>query len=374
MVSEITMIAPLGEPQNRVRCSKFIKIARKKNNTVFNFWGWRRKPSENLGQGMIEIQSTRALLEGSGHDNSNTKFKYIFWVAKVFFTTLRHRPKLVYALGLETALPVWVASKFSRHTQYIFDDPDRFIMLFPIPKILKKLISKFEIYVSEKSIIHITPSLDRYDYRNKKMREIPNTPTRAQVATARESVKTGLNPTPLTLYVNGMLTPTRGLNILSKLVKYCDEELDGKVSFHLATMIDRPEALEPFLKSQNVEYLGRLTQTESLAQYLRSHGVITLYDPSIEINRYAASNKWGDAIFTQTPIIVNKGIHTAQGLVKNGVAFEVDYSFEGLRDLVLDLIEHPQKLKKTQKNIAEYSKNFKYYDELVSDFLDELTE
>ena len=162
-----------------------------------------------------------------------------------------------------------------------------------------------------------------------------------------------------------MLTPARGLNLIVNAVKYCDEHMPGEVEFSVASLLDREKTLKPLKESDSVAYLGSLEQVESLAQYCRSHCVLTLYDPKFEINRFAVSNKWGDAVFMETPIIVNRGVVTAARLVKAGAAIEMDFREGSLEKLLIEMIKNPEILKTAKFNVKKLSTQHSLYDEVI---------
>ena len=138
---------------------------------------------------------------------------YPVWILMVFLNLIIFRPKKVIAMGLETGSACYLASLFFDF-DYIYDDPDRFVLVFSMPKFVKCILIRFEKLVSERSALHIIPSTLRYDYHSEKFFVLQNTPTRAQYEYALRKKRT--RPKGFIVYVNGLLTDSRGLAVITK--------------------------------------------------------------------------------------------------------------------------------------------------------------
>lgn len=364
----VVLIAPLGEPSKRVRLAKTIRLIGEDYNCDIAFWGWRRTAGEDLGKNMDGIIETRLLIKGGGFRNIFARLFYIAYIFSVFVTVLRHAPRRVYCLGLETALPVWFASLFRPRIRYVFDDPDRLILLWPLPKLVERMLIYLETKVSMASVAHILPTKKRYDYNNKKQVEISNMPDLRQVSEAlkkapiREKGK-------LLVYVNGWLDISRGLNLLDCVAETLDLEGNSDIVFNVAAGRITGDASR-FLKRSCVRYLGSLSQIDSLAQYPVNDVVVTFYDPSVRINRYALPNKWGDAMAMGTPVICNTGILTAEPLLASGAAFGV--SFENADDLVnllKDLSLNYNRLEEAKISITVLGRQQTYFEKSMTPVL-----
>ncbi|MCX7799467.1 MAG: hypothetical protein N2109_03900 [Fimbriimonadales bacterium] len=132
---------------------------------------------------------------------------------------------------------------------------------------------------------------------------------------------------PFTLYVNGWLAPTRGLEALAGALRVYQGQ---PFRVLMAGRIDPsvPQAAR-LLEHPFVEHLDELTPAESLALYHRSHACLTFYDPSVAINRLAESNKWGDCVLTGCAILVNEEVATARPYLEAGGAAAVPYGEPG---------------------------------------------
>lgn len=142
------------------------------------------------------------------------------------------------------------------------------------------------------------------------------------------------------LYANGWIGDTRGAPIFLDLLDLAlSEKFDLKLL--IAGRVDGISAPQLLAHTQTI-YLGELPQHQALAWYGACDAVLTYYDPSVQINRMAESNKWGDALLLGCPIIVNSEVQTARKLVEGGAALSVNYSdVKGLLELVCRLALDP---------------------------------
>ncbi len=362
----VVIIAPHGEPGKRVRLAKMIRILKKRYHHDISYWGWRRTPDDTLGINLDGIIESRTLLSGGGFSSALTRFYYLVWMLRVFFMLLWHAPQRIYCLGLETALPAWAASRLRRRIKYIFDDADRLVLLWNLPKPVEKMIIVLEQQVSQNAIIHIVPTLERYNYRTSKLYEIANMPEQGQVDEAKHSA-VPKQDNRLHVYVNGWLNKSRGLDLINHAAKILERDNCNDIVFNVAINTGRKtnDQLD-FLERRNVNHLGYLSHTQSLAQYLANNVVVTFYDPAIRINRYALPNKWGDAIAMDTPIILNEGIETAASLITAGIALTVPFDDpDALVALLRNLHRDDTQLITSRGAITNVKDNYKPFDEAI---------
>jgi len=349
--------------------AKTINILHDEYHRLIEFWGWKRKETDGQGEQPKGIFAIKFLISGGGFDNKFARLLYIPFMFQVFFYTLFYSPKRVYCLGLETALPVWLASKFRRHITYLFDDADRLVLIWSMPKLLESFIVYFERKVSRDSVGHIIPSLQRYNYSTDKQIELKNSPTNTQVTTAKQLSKSKEN-LEFGVYINGWLGPSRGLELLDQAATILEEENNNSIIFNLAAGNLTGDTSE-FTRRINVNYLGSLSQIDALSQYSQNDVVVTFYDPSIPINTFAISNKWGDAIAMNCPIILNHGISTAKQLLDIGAAVATPFDDpKAFCELLISLQNDKQKLTKMKKALKKISPNYKPFDEAMKPILE----
>ncbi|UWN51849.1 hypothetical protein ASALC70_04084 [Alcanivorax sp. ALC70] len=344
---KIIIIAPLSAIALRTRLSKIASILVERDFEVF-FIGWERSSGE-LNKYATKGVTEWPLLRGGGYSSRRARALYPVWMLLVFFWVLvRGRNKTLYCLGWETAFPAKVASYLSG-SKVVFDDADRFSMLVQFPLKIGAVVRMLERWTSRSSFLHIVPSFSRYEWRFDNMIEIKNTPLRGKWSVSEGQA--GSKPSrPLILYVNGWVGQTRGAPIFLELMSRLNARGVG-VLMHVAGRVDCPSGRQ-LIALPNVKYHGLLTQDEALELYGESDLVLTYYDPAVEINRLAESNKWGDCVFTGVPFVVNSEVLTARKFLDAGAAFAFPYvDHAALLRFIEEQVEDRSRIVQARKSI-----------------------
>jgi hypothetical protein len=261
--------------------------------------------------------------------------------------------------------PAIIASKVKKH-KVIFDDADRLVMLFRMNKALKRTIELIERWSSKNCYAHVIPSKDRYNYHSSKFHEIRNFPS-IDVVKKSKSIKLDnivykFLKGKVVIYVNGWISDTRGAKFIKNLIACISRGyLEDKVAILIAGKIDT-KILNDAIKSKCCYNFGKISLEESLRLYSLSDYALTLYDPVIEINRFAESNKWGDCIMYLVIPVVNSFIESADFLGKGMLL--VDYNdcsilINDIRKLIKNPAhndEKKRKLRELQKKIIPFDK------------------
>lgn len=281
--------------------------------------------------------------------------EYLLWTTKLFFRLLtRRKNALNFVSGFESAVIVYIVSLLRGGT-YIFDNPDNFYQSKNLPNRLKKIIFNIERKIIKRSQITIVPDEMRikgYNLNREHFLTVRNFPSRSDVEKSFKIVAP--KDKKLVIYMNGWLVPTRGLKMISEFIKKLKPNLDLKIK-----IAGKKEGLDEILTSPYVEYLGIVDAMTSLGNYHNSDVILTFYDPSIEINRNASPNKWGDALVTETIPILNNGIQTTSMYFPKGGYFAVDYDdSESLYKLIMDIYKDETILENKTKELKENPKYF----------------
>jgi len=349
MDNKIIIVAPLSSISKRVRLFKLTKFLNNLGVKRFEHIAWEREKGESAEQGLnFELQKT-IILRGGGHGGIKARLMYFPWMLKVFFKSFKiKKTDIVWVLGFESAFPMLLASKIKGFKMY-FDDTDRFSMVIQLPFPLNKLIEKLEKITSRNVYKHIIPTKERYDFESDNFFILHNTPSRTEIDAAfdlykqKEWIKARV-----IININGWLGESRGMAVALKLYEMLEKE---DVGFILAGRLDC-KAAELLVKKDKVQYLGRVSNAEALASYFASDFVFTYYDPKRKINQLAASNKWGDAIFTNTGIIVNNEVKTAAFFIENNVAISYPYNDkDGLANEIRAYCNNSEKIETIKENI-----------------------
>ena len=334
------------------------------------YFGWERETGElDAARWCASDVEEKAILGGGGYGLKSRRH-YPRWIAAVFREVLRlDRGEIVWAVGWETAYPALLAARAVGAT-VIFYDPDRFSMVVRLPNPIDGFVRRLESWSSHAARLHVIPGYARYEWSHENMRLLRNSPMQETLAAAR---KTSI-PRPdatIVLNANGWLGETRGAGVILKAMQLLE---DRGVNAHLlaAGRTDSASGKELVGRS-DVTFFGEIPQTEALALYPSSDLALTLYDPKIEINRKAEPNKWGDAAYFGTPVIVNDGVETAQPLLENGAAMRFPYDRpDALADLIEALSKDHERLARCRSAIAAMADDWPPYDTRLAEILSEI--
>jgi glycosyltransferase involved in cell wall biosynthesis len=321
MSRTVVLLAPVANVGALVRTRKIASVLSREGLDILHL-AWKRDSAEPDNEPPI---ATRTVLEGGGYKNRALIRWYLRYMAGLR-RALRGLPagSDVYALSLWSAHPAASLAR-KRRLNLFFDDNDTLSLAYPWPKPVRPVIARMERRAAAAARIHLVPSAARWPSTDPNLRVVPNYPLTDDLDRAEEIARSkgyGRDGT-FTLYVNGWLAPTRGLDSLVRAL----EVYDGpSLRVLLAGRIDPtvPQAAR-LMEHPFAEYLGEVTPAESLALYHRAHACLTFYDPSLAINRLAESNKWGDCVLTRCAILVNEEVATAQPYLEVGGAAAVPY-------------------------------------------------
>lgn len=364
-MKNIKIVAPLSSLSERTRLYKLTLFLHDdlgyKN---ISHIGWERIPGEREEKRFDFEIDKKIILEGGGYGTGKVKWLYFLWMIKTFFYCLKFGKKdIVWALGFESAFPAMVASKI-KGFKLVFDDADRFSMIFKFPSIIDKIIKFFEKLTSRNVTYHVVPGAERYDFPSKKFYILKNTPSESQIEKAKQISENLEKPANFVININGWLGSGRGMQEALALTNRLETE-DFKIV--LIGKLDC-EAAETLAKHKNVLYKGKLSNAETLANYFISDMVLTYYDPKLEINQYAESNKWGDAIKTGIGIIVNEEVKSAKFIKDNDLGIIVPYNdVNALVAQVQKVLNNSEELKRIKQNSKNYSSVMLYYEDQLKE-------
>ena len=356
----VVFIAPVPSISKRTRLAKMARVVRVRDLSI-EFFGWEREAGELAQTRNSDPQiKEQRLLRGGGYASSRARMLYPVWMLLVFWRVLLlGRRPVIFALGWETAFPARLAAYFTR-ARIVFDDADRFSMILRLPRPFHSLLQRAERWLSGTSEMHIVPSFSRYEWENAKMTLLRNSPLSADFDEAKRlgkpKAKTGLN-----LYANGWIGETRGAPVFLRMLDKA-HAADVPVRMIIAGRVDGDSA--PNLISHPlVDYLGEVSQSKALSIYCQVDAVLTYYDPQVAINRKAESNKWGDAVYFDCPIIVNEEVETGRHFVEKGAGWSVPYADdEELLELCSRLASSPQDVSDKKENLKNLKEDYPVFD------------
>ena len=303
---------------NSVRLQKFATYL-SENGFVISYIGWNRYKDNVLKDD--KFKSITYLLNGGGEGTKILPFLYLWFIIKLFFNLLFKKKvseKVWFAINFETAFVLWILSKF-RHVKYIYDIWDEMAISHKFPNWLVSAIRAIDRKVRRCAEFYIHVDENRFsDLDSSNNIIIYNTPFDYY----SEKFDTNIEYEN-SFAVTGWLNNTRGL---LSILKFASENKEIKFLI-VGEFIDK-NVEKKFNELENVEYYHFMPQNELFKLISKCRGIFSLYDPSIEINRLAASNKLYDAMMLAIPVIVNNGIKAAEFVAKNEIGYVVNYEYD----------------------------------------------
>lgn len=315
---------------DHVRVKNFIKYFDDKKYDI-SFYCWLRNKDD-------EPKYTREqfILKGGGYSNNKLIFYYPMWILTLFlkllFSAKIKKANIIFAIDFDSAFPVYILSFFKPNVRFIYDIHDDFSLRYNFPVLIKKGITKIDKKIKSRAlkVIHVDENRIREDDDNYIV--IYNSQSDFYENKTLENVK-DINKT---FAFTGLIGKTRGVISVYNFAK----ENPKCLIITAGKIID--EFGDKFIKLPNVHFLGYITQENLFEQIKNCHGIFSLYDTSKEINVLAASNKLYDAMMLGVPVIVNKGLHVEEFVVKNGIGFAVNFDYDKSWEQILDFDSYYQ--------------------------------
>lgn len=321
----------------------------------FEIWKFG-PPEEKRAEGM----SVRNVMH-SGWRSRSAALRYVAWMWAVFKCARRQpRGAHFFAVGFDSGLPIALLG--SRSRSFAFDNIDNVSMSYRWPWGVKHVFRFLEGWVARRATVHVIPSANRWVGVDANMEVVTNTPSLAATKEARSLAEARgyVRDREFTIYLNGWLSATRGIVTLIGALKLLKErQLPVKV-----LVAGRPASAdaEELLALANVEHLGMLSNVEALAMYFRTTVAFVYYDPALEINRLAESQKWTDCWATGTAFVSNTEVETLRKFKEADACFALSYhDQEGLANLIGELIADSGRICASRENLSRMS--FRYWDE-----------
>lgn len=317
-MKEIVFLYPANI--DSVRLQKFA-IFLKKEGFSLSYIGWNRYKANKLSD--EKFDRIEYLCNGGGEGTKILPLIYVMFIVRLFLKLLFQRnlsDKIWFAINFETAFVMWLISKV-RRVSFIYDIWDEFAISHKFPTFLKNVLKFFDDKIRKKAQFYIHVDENRYsaiDKDNTNSVVIYNTPFDFfDGRTLRNDAYEN------SFAVTGWLNNTRGLDSIYRFAQNNKE-----ITFYVVGEFIDKKMENHFLDLENVKYNHFLPQRKLFEIIKNCRGIFSLYDPSIEINKLAASNKLYDAMMLSIPVIVNTGIQAADFVKKEHIGYVVNYDYD----------------------------------------------
>jgi glycosyltransferase involved in cell wall biosynthesis len=247
----------------------------------------------------------------------------------------------------------------------VYDVFDYYADSHPAPSPIRKTIRKRENYIinnsdavilcSEKRVEQIAPAAP------KKLIIIHNTPNNElplkfiKLQENREKTK------KVKLVYVGMLSDDRFLREIAGVIQKRND-----IEWHIGGF----GLLEKFFiqlsnKSNNIFFYGKLPYEQALSLEMQCDIMTAIYDPKIENHKYAAPNKFYEALMLGKPLIMMKNTGLDSYVSKYDLGYVIDYDSEGIikglnnaLNSILDRRENYREIGKRERSI--YNEEFSW--------------
>ena len=269
---------------------------------------------------------------------------------------------VIHACDLDTGIIAkYVAKKTNK--KFVYDVFDYFSACHYIPFKLEWLISRYENYIISQADATIICSEQRIQQingsRSKNLVIIHNSPHRQIISSSSRPfllINSGIVRFKIG-YV-GILSRVRLLeDIVSCVKNRHDVELHIGGFGQLETYMEKAS-----VECDNIFYYGKLSYPDTLKLEAQMDILTAIYDPSIPNHKFAAPNKFYEALMLGKPLIMahNTGMDVVVDKEKIGIT--IDYSKEGFNAGLNSIIELKEKWPEIAKRemdlfVSKYSWN-----------------
>lgn len=304
---------------NNTKLRKYAKVFIK-NNYDLHFVGWKRKDSEE--ESSPNFKSVRFLHRGGGYGFNKIRLaiNYIVWMTKLFFFAINKKNiksvDHIFLTDFDVAFPFYLAKFINRDLNYFYEIRDDFALRYKFPNFVKRLVSSIDAKVKKSSrfVIHVDES--RIRQGDTEYIVVKNTPFDFYNGFQSPSHK-------LKIAVIGHLSKIRGLE---QILIFANDNPEIEFIFAGVEIFDS-EIKSKISELKNIRVYKRMQQQDLFKIIYDCSGIFSIYDPNLEINLKAASNKLYDAMMLGIPVIVNNEILAANFVRQNNLGFLVDYEY-----------------------------------------------
>lgn len=304
-----------GSNIDDVRLQKFIFYFQTQSIPII-FWGWDRLCNKNKESDIDAVYPLR----GGGYGGKWLFLYYPLWVIIIFFKAVLSKKILSYTIvciNFECGLPIYWASKF-RKIDYIYEIYDEFSISHNFPSFIRKILTRIDrkIMKSSKLVIHVDDN--RITYDKCKYLIIENSPYDFYEGKSR-------NYDNLRHFfaIIGNISKSRGIDQIYLFAKKYPQ-----IDFLLAGTFYDTLYKEKLLSLQNVKYYDRMPQAKLFSLLTNCCGIFSLYDPVLDINKLAASNKVYDAMMLGIPVITNPDVVNSSFVKERNIGVLVNYKYD----------------------------------------------
>lgn len=294
----------------------------------------------------------------------------------VWLKNNKNKYDLIHSFDFDTG---FIASRIARkyNKALIYHILDFYVDSHNIPTgYLKSKIKKAELSIidnADATIICTEKRLEQIkDAKPKRLEIIHNTPKPVnQISDCFCKLR---NSARCKIVYVGILAGSRFLREMIKFV-----ENDDRFELHIGGFgIMENEIVEIAEKCSRIYYYGKLPYDKTLALEQVCDIMTAIYDPKVPNHRYAAPNKFYEALMLGKPVVMARNTGFDEIIEKNHIGFLIDFSEKGFSDGMNQLISHKDKWEAMGERMRQlYKKKYSWNEmekrliNLYSELIDE---
>ncbi|REK69276.1 glycosyltransferase family 4 protein [Paenibacillus paeoniae] len=240
---------------------------------------------------------------------------------------------IIHACDFDTALSAFLCAKFLKK-KLVYDIFDYYVDAFSVPTKLKRYIQKIDHHIINSASATIICSEKRKDQISgsspKSLTFIHNTPPDLELG----KYKFNLNQNKMKLVYVGILSKERFLLEISEVIQKlpnCELHIGG--FGELGSYFEQLSAI-----SENIHFYGKLSYEKSLNLAYNCDIMLAIYDPSIPNHKYAAPNKFYEALMLGKPLIMVENTGMDEVVLRNEIGVVIKYNKNSFAENLQSLI------------------------------------
>lgn len=234
----------------------------------------------------------------------------------------KHRNEIdvIHACDFDTAFSSYLAK--TRRCRFVYDVFDYYVDSFSVPGILKQVVERIDTHIMNKAdavIICTEERKKQLRYAHpKKLITIHNTPMKIDVINNSNNEKHNA----IKIAYVGILSYGRNI------IETCEFVSNNhKFELHIGGFgILEPEVQKYASNNDNIHYYGKLSYQETLQLEQKCDILIAFYDPKVPNHKYAAPNKFYEALMLGKPLIMAEGTGMSDVVRDNDIGIVVPFS------------------------------------------------
>lgn len=259
---------------------------------------------------------------------------------KLFHWLISHRQEydVIHACDLLMGLPALVIARLFRK-KLVYDVFDFYADTKIGPALLLRIFAGIERYIINKADATIICSEQRIEQIGKchprRLTVIHNSPSSEQLSESKTADKVCMSSSgrPKVVYVGNLVEDRYILQILNVAAG------DASFELHIGGMGVLSETVQTYAQNHdNIFFYGRLAYRDTLKLESECDIMLALYDPAVNNHKYAAPNKFYEAMVLGKPIIMFRNTGMYDVIDKTGFGETIEPSEKELHTAIHKLI------------------------------------